>query len=102
MDDKIKDVSAIVREKVPEMISIEESAGGGGWRSGGNSGNITIKLVPKTKRSRSSEQVANDLRRELANIPGVIIRTRASGGQKGIAMRGGGGTGAAPGRDPRL
>ncbi len=92
MDEKIKTVSAIIREKVPELVSIEESAGGGGWRSGGNSGNVTVKLVPKNERRRSSEQVANDLRRDLAQIPGAIIRPRASGGQQGMAMRGGGGT----------
>jgi HAE1 family hydrophobic/amphiphilic exporter-1 len=91
MDEKIKTVTDIIRSKVPEMIGIEESAGGGGWRSGSNSGNVTVRLVPKTQRSRSSEQVANDLRRDLLNIPGVVIRTRASGGQQGMTMRGGGG-----------
>jgi len=91
MDDKIKTVSDIVRREVPELVSLEESAGGGGWRSGANTGNITVKLVPKTQRARSSEQVANDLRRPLANIPGVIVRTRASGGQQMMGMRGGGG-----------
>ncbi len=92
MDEKIKAVAGIIRSKTPEMTSIEESAGGSWWRSGSNTGNITVKLVPKNKRSRSSERVANDLRRDLMNIPGVIIRTRASGGQQGMALRGGGGT----------
>ena len=90
MDDKIKQVSAVVRRTVPEMISLEENAGGGGWRSGSNTGNLTVKLVPKNKRSRSSETVAADLRRDLSDIPGVIIRTRATGGQQGMMMRGGG------------
>jgi HAE1 family hydrophobic/amphiphilic exporter-1 len=90
MDDKIKTVTDIIRKEVPELVSVEESAGGGGWRSGANTGSITVKLVPKTLRSRSSEAVANDLRLPLLNIPGVIIRTRASGGQS-FGMRGGGG-----------
>jgi len=91
MDEKIKEVTGIIHRAVPELVSVEESAGGGGWRSGANTGNITVKLVPKTRRSRSSERIANDLRRQLENIPGVIVRTRASGGQMSFGMRGGGG-----------
>jgi HAE1 family hydrophobic/amphiphilic exporter-1 len=84
-------IAEIIRRELPEMVSIEESFGGGGWRSGANTGNFTLKLKSKSQRSRSSEQIASDLRRSLANIPGVIIRTRASGGQMMFGMRGGGG-----------
>jgi HAE1 family hydrophobic/amphiphilic exporter-1 len=91
MDEKFKMIAQILRKAVPEMESIEESFGGGGWRSGANTGNFTLKLSPKGKRSRSSEEIATDLRRNLAGIPGVIIRTRASGGQMMFGMRGGGG-----------
>jgi len=89
MDEKVSMISGLIREAVPELESLEESFGGGGWRSGANSGNITLKLL--SDRLRSSEQVANDLRRVLMNIPGVIIRTRAGGGQ--FFMRGTGGGG---------
>ncbi len=102
MDDKIKAVSAIVRAKVPEMTSLEESAGGGGWRSGGNSGNVTIKLVPKTERRRSSDQVAIDLRRELAAHSG---RHHPDPGQRRPARHGHARrrrNRAAPDRNPRL
>jgi HAE1 family hydrophobic/amphiphilic exporter-1 len=91
MDEKFRVIAEIIRSEVPEMVSIEESFGGGGWRSGANTGNFTLKLRPKGKRSRSSEQIATDLRRRLTGIPGVIIRTRASGGQMMFGMRGGGG-----------
>jgi HAE1 family hydrophobic/amphiphilic exporter-1 len=91
MDQKIQTVVESVRTEVPEMESMEESFGGGGWRSGANTGDITVKLSPKSRRSRSSEQIAVDLRKALINIPGVIIRTRASGGQMMFGMRGGGG-----------
>jgi len=91
MDEKLKMISEIIKKEVPELQSIEERGGGGGWRSGANRGNITIKLNPKSQRSRSSEAIASDLRRKLSNIPGVIIRTRASGGQMMFGMRGGGG-----------
>jgi HAE1 family hydrophobic/amphiphilic exporter-1 len=91
MDEKFKMIAQIIRKEVPEMESIEESFGGGGWRSGANRGDFTLKLGPKSKRSRSSEQIAIDLRRKLSDIPGVVIRTRASGGQMMFGMRGGGG-----------
>ncbi|MDD8014218.1 MAG: efflux RND transporter permease subunit [Acidobacteriota bacterium] len=91
MDGKFLALREIIREEVPEIESLEESFGGGGWRSGANTGDFTLKLVGKSKRKRSSEQIAMDLRRKLVNIPGVIIRTRASGGQMMFGMRGGGG-----------
>ena len=55
--------------------------GGGGFGGGGTSrGSIQLFLVPKDERERSSEQIAFDLRRQLAGIPGVIVRAQASGG----------------------
>ncbi|MBE3130207.1 MAG: efflux RND transporter permease subunit [Acidobacteria bacterium] len=91
MNRKFLTVTEIVKREVPEMVGHEESFGGGGWRSGANSGNLTIKLKTRGERSRSSEQIAVDLRKKLADIPGVVIRTRASGGQMMFGMRGGGG-----------
>jgi len=91
MNEKFKTITEIVRGDVPELTSYEESFGGGGWRSGANTGNLTLKLKPKSERSRSSENIATALRKSLANIPGVVIRTRASGGQMMFGMRGGGG-----------
>ncbi len=91
MDQKLREVVAMVKPLVPEIESIEERAGSGGWRGGANRGNITLKLVPKSKRSRSSMDIAADLSRQLQNVPGAIIRTRATGGQMMMGMRGGGG-----------
>jgi len=78
MDEKVQMVKEIIRAQVPEIENLEESFGGGGWRRGANSGSITLKL--NTERSRSSQEIADALRPALMNIPGVIIRTRASGG----------------------
>jgi len=91
MDQKLKDVSEKIRALVPEIESLEEGAGSGGWRGGANQGSITLRLVPKSQRRRSSEAIANDLARNLAQVPGVVIRTRASGSQMMFGMRGGGG-----------
>ncbi|MBN1998274.1 efflux RND transporter permease subunit [candidate division KSB1 bacterium] len=74
-------VESIVKQQVPEMVNMMSRVGGGGWRgSGGHSAEVRINLVPKKDRKRSSEQVANDLRRVLGKIPGVIVRTRAGQG----------------------
>ncbi|HPU93159.1 MAG TPA: efflux RND transporter permease subunit, partial [Candidatus Saccharicenans sp.] len=91
MDQKLREVVGMVKQLVPEIESIEERAGSGGWRGGANRGSITLKLVPKSKRSRSSLDIAADLSRQLSNVPGAIIRTRATGGQMMMGMRGGGG-----------
>lgn len=86
-----------IRRTTPEAQMLITQAGGGGMGGGfgGSStfrGNITVRLAPRGERTRSSEQIAMDLRRQLAGLPGVIVRTRASGGQMGM-MRGMGGGG---------
>jgi len=89
MDENFKAITALIRREVSEIKSIEESIGGG-WRSGSHTGDITIKVGPRSERSRSNEEIATDLRKKLRNIPGTVIRTRTGGGQQ--FMRGGGGT----------
>jgi HAE1 family hydrophobic/amphiphilic exporter-1 len=74
-------VEDVIRREVPEMVSMLSRVGGGGWRSsGGHTSEIRVTLVPRAERKRSSEQVANDLRKSLTGIPGVTIRTRAGQG----------------------
>jgi len=65
-------VEEIVRREVPEMTTMMARVGDG------NNADVRITLVPKDKRKRSSEEVANALRKATAEIPGVIIRTRQS------------------------
>jgi HAE1 family hydrophobic/amphiphilic exporter-1 len=91
MDQKLKEVSAMVKQFVPEVAILEERAGSGGWRGGANQGNITLRLRPKSERSRSSIEIAADLSQKLSQVPGALIRTRVSGGQMMFGMRGGGG-----------
>ena len=58
-------------------------------------GNINILLKPKDERKRSSEQIAQDLRRQLQGIPGVIVRANAAGGNQDLnrLLSGGGNNG---------
>jgi HAE1 family hydrophobic/amphiphilic exporter-1 len=91
MDQKLKEVADLIKQYVPEISSLEEGAGSGGWRGGANQGSITLRLVPKSQRARSSARIAADLSRQLSGIPGALIRTRASSSQMMFGMRGGGG-----------
>jgi HAE1 family hydrophobic/amphiphilic exporter-1 len=86
-----------IRAAVPEatMLITQAGGGGGGGGFGGGSmhrGNIDIRLVPRDERTRTNEQIAMQLRRDLSGIPGVIVRARPSGGQNQM-MRGMGGGG---------
>ena len=81
LDEKIRNIEQIINDSVPEIQNVVLSLGGSGWRgSGGHTGSIRISLKPQAQRTRSSEQIAADLRRKLSNIPGMIIRTRAGQG----------------------
>jgi hydrophobic/amphiphilic exporter-1 (mainly G- bacteria), HAE1 family len=75
-------LESVMKELVPEAETVITQAGGGGFMGGGaNRTNVTVRLVPRDQRTRSSEQVARDLNRQLTGVlPGVIISTRASGG----------------------
>jgi HAE1 family hydrophobic/amphiphilic exporter-1 len=75
----------IIKANVPEAVTIVSSAGGGGMMGpGGGGASVTIKLTKKEDRTRSSEQIATDLRRVLVGLPGVSITTRASGGNQSL------------------
>ena len=79
----------MIKEYVPEATTIIVQGGGGGnnWQSGGGSthrGQIRVMLVPRDQRERTNEQVAIALRRQLAGLPGVVVRANPSGGNNQI------------------
>jgi HAE1 family hydrophobic/amphiphilic exporter-1 len=86
-------LETLAREYVPEAEDVITNAGGGGFMGGGSSRvQMTLRLVTKEGRDRSSEQIARDLNRQLPGvIPGVIIQTRASGGNRAMNRIMGGG-----------
>jgi len=87
-DPVLQRIEAAINQNVPELTDIITSAGSGGGPGGGgpggfgsvNRGQIQLLLKPKDERTRSSDQIAIDLRRQLSGIPGVIVRASASGG----------------------
>lgn len=80
LDVKFKTIEAIVRDAVPETKNVVTYIGPSWRRAGSHTGTMRIALKPRAERLRSSEEIAAALRRKLANIPGVTIRTRAGGG----------------------
>lgn len=99
-DPVLQRIEASLNQLVPEATDVIVSAGGGGGfgppGSGRlNRGNIQILLTPKDERTRSSEEIARELRRQLSQIPGVIVRANASGGNYAMNrfFSGGGGGG---------
>jgi HAE1 family hydrophobic/amphiphilic exporter-1 len=101
-------LEAMVREQVPEARTIITEVGGGGrggFGGGGSThrGQIQIKLPPRAERDKTTDEIAQDLRRDLSGLPGVAIRAQASGGNF-IMQRivGGGGFGGSGGNDGRL
>ncbi|MBN1224130.1 MAG: efflux RND transporter permease subunit [Candidatus Aminicenantes bacterium] len=92
VDEKIQTMAAIIKKEVPEIESMVESIGGSDWRpSGSHVGEMRIALVPQSERSRSSEEIAADLREKLFGIPGIITRIRAGQGFFLLRMGMGGG-----------
>ncbi len=78
-------LETMIAEHVPEAVDVITSAGGGGFMGGGGGNvSVTVKLTAKDQRTRSSDQIATDLRRVLVGIPGVSITTRASGGNQSL------------------
>jgi hydrophobic/amphiphilic exporter-1 (mainly G- bacteria), HAE1 family len=86
----------MVRQNVPEATTVITSGGGfGGFGGGGNTnrGQINIRLVPRDDRERTSDQIAQELRRQLSGLPGVIVRANPAGGNFQLMRMLGGGDG---------
>jgi HAE1 family hydrophobic/amphiphilic exporter-1 len=93
--DAIMAIEGRIKQLVPESVSYISNAGsGGGPNSGGGThrGEINIRLTPRSERTRTNEEIAVDLRRQLSGMPGVIVRARPSGGNWQLNRLLGGGT----------
>ncbi len=90
----IKKMEEVVIAEVPELMNLQTVVGTPGFysTSGGESARIEATLVPPTERTRSSEDIANELRPKLEGlIPGGTVRVFAGGGLWILrVLRGGG------------
>ena len=93
----LEDVSAmadravdIALEQVPEIESIYYSTGGASMSttSTANSASITVNLVDKSDRDRTSQQVADDFRPYMQDLAGAEISVEASGTMDMSSMTG--------------
>ena len=71
-----------IRARGDELITSGGGGGGGGFGGGGSShrGRINIRLVPRDERTRTNDEISQDLRRQLSGLPGVIVRAQPAGG----------------------
>jgi hydrophobic/amphiphilic exporter-1 (mainly G- bacteria), HAE1 family len=79
MDEASLKIEKMVKDNVPEAVSMMT-------RLESDGGSIRIRLVSKADRGRSSNDIADDLRRLIKGIPGVSIRTRSGGGMNFMRM----------------
>lgn len=80
VNEKFRKIEEIVYNEVPEIDSSSTYLGGS-WRGRtSHRGQMRLSLVPQDERTRSSEEIAQDLRKKLSDIPGMEIRTRAGQG----------------------
>ena len=92
-------IEEMIRRFVPETETLIARTGstrsfGPGSQSTSHQLTFTVTLLPRDQRIRSSEDIAQSLRRELTGVPGVIARVRAAGDQFNFSrILGGGGSG---------
>ncbi len=91
------DISGMIEREVPErehyFLRAGQSATGFslmmGSKEGSNVGTIGAQLVPKSKRDRSSLEIANLLRERINELPGILSLKVTSGNPMQAAMLGG-------------
>ncbi|MBN2060086.1 MAG: efflux RND transporter permease subunit [Deltaproteobacteria bacterium] len=88
VDKVLAGIEETVRREVPEVHNMVTSIGGSGWRTTSHAGNMRINLNNLSERDRSSEDIANELRRRISNIPGVTVRVRPGQGLMFLRMSG--------------
>jgi len=100
-DPVLRRIEDSLAQLVPEATTIIVQAGqsgGNNFQGGGGAvsrGTLNLMLVPKDERKRSSDQIAQDLRRQLQGIPGVVVRANPAGGNQDLnrLLTGGGNNG---------
>jgi HAE1 family hydrophobic/amphiphilic exporter-1 len=78
VEEKIQEISQIVRENVPELKHMVVAVGPTLFKPEATStAEMTAALIPVVERKRSSHEIADDLRVALADYPGGVLRSRA-------------------------
>ena len=70
-------------EGIPEADTVYANVGAGMMSSGTSTANITMNLVDKKERDRSTNEVCEEIKERLADMPGVEITAQSSGSAMG-------------------
>lgn len=70
-------------QEVPEAEMVYASVGGGMLSSGTSTASVTMNLVDKTERTRSTSEVCDDVQEMMSDIPGAEITASASNSAMG-------------------
>ncbi len=82
----------IIRREVPETRHIMSEVGGGGWMSSSmHTADLSVQLVDKSQRQRTSQEIVNAIRPKLNIQPGMLVRARSQSNNMMMNRRGGGG-----------
>lgn len=88
---KMKQVEQIISQNLPELKNIVSTAGGSGYGpSSSNVGQFRVTVVSRSERKRSSEDISQQLRKQLSGIPGAKIRVRTASNNMMSRVMGGG------------
>ena len=71
-------VTSLIREDCPELESMYYTVGGSAGMGSAESASITMNLVKKSQRTRSSKEVAQALKERLSDIAGCEITVSAA------------------------
>lgn len=78
VEEKMTQIGDLVRQAVPELKHMVVSIGPTLFKPEATStGELIAALVPVEERTRSSNEIAEALRQELAHFPGGVLRSRA-------------------------
>ena len=89
VDQKMLEAESRIKD-MPEITSIVASAGGGGWGSS-NTGSLRISLLSRSDRTRSHQQIADEMRARLGALPVTRVRGFAVSNNRLTRVMGGGG-----------
>jgi len=82
MNEIVKQVEDTVIEIAgKDLVGMVSMAGNSGWRGdGGHNASFNVRLVSRTKRSRTSDEIAAAIGKALSGTPGIKVRARSGGG----------------------
>ncbi|MDR1086134.1 MAG: efflux RND transporter permease subunit [Deltaproteobacteria bacterium] len=78
--DTVRMIEAVIKEEIPEMVSMAADIGGLGGQNNRTSSyaEVLVRLRPVVERERSVFEIMETLRPRFTSLPGTTVRLRAS------------------------